>query len=110
MEARCRRESRPRPTDQVVRATQSPKETKNRLHIDLRPDGQAAEIERLIRRVSQLQHDLPQVSSLELSLVLAGAEGAAVLTARARLDPVVELRSDWFARRLDSHPGDTIPG
>ena len=69
-----------------------------------------AEIERLIRRVSQLQHDLPQVSSLELSLVLAGAEGAAVLTARARLDPVVELRSDWFARRLDSHPGDTIPG
>ena len=40
-----------------------------------------AEIERLIRRVAQLQNDLPQVSALELSLVLAGAEGATVLTA-----------------------------
>ena len=31
------------------------------------------EVERLIRRVAQLQNDLPQVRSLELSLVLAGA-------------------------------------
>ena len=68
-----------------------------------------SEIERLIRRVSQLQNDLPQVSSLELGLVLAGAEGATVLSARARVDPVVELRSDWFARRLPDHPGDTLP-
>jgi hypothetical protein len=40
-----------------------------------------AQVEDLIRRVSRLQNDLPQVRSLELSLVLAGAEGATVLTA-----------------------------
>ena len=32
-------------------------------------------VERLILGVSQLQYDLPQVRSLELSLVLAGAAG-----------------------------------
>ena len=32
------------------------------------------EVERLILRVAQLQHDLPQVSSMDLSLVLAGAD------------------------------------
>ncbi len=69
-----------------------------------------AEIERLIRRVSQLQNDLPQISSLELALVLAGADGATVLTAHARVDPVADQRSDWFVRRLPDHPGDTIPG
>src|SRR6476469_7710519 len=69
-----------------------------------------AEVERLIRRVAQLQNDLPQVSSMELSLVLAGADGATVLTAAARVDPVADARSDWFVRRLPAHPGDTIPG
>jgi hypothetical protein len=69
-----------------------------------------AEVERLIRRVAQLQNDLPQVSSLELSLVLAGAGGATVLTAAARVDPVADPRSDWFVRRMPEHPGDTIPG
>jgi hypothetical protein len=69
-----------------------------------------AEIERLIRRVSQLQNDLPQVSALALSLVLAGAEGATVLTANARVDPVADPRSDWFVRRLTDPPGDTLPG
>ncbi|MCW2842443.1 MAG: CoA-binding domain protein [Nocardioides sp.] len=68
-----------------------------------------AEVERLIRRVSQLQNDLPQVSSLELSLVLAGADGATVLTASARVDPVADPRSDWFVRRMPDHPGDTLP-
>jgi acyl-CoA synthetase (NDP forming) len=68
-----------------------------------------AQVERLIRRVSQLQNDLPQVSSLELSLVLAGAEGANVLTASARVDPVADARSDWFVRRLTEHAGDTVP-
>jgi hypothetical protein len=68
-----------------------------------------AEVERLIRRVAQLQNDLPQVSSLELSLVLANAEGASVLTASARVDPVADARSDWFVRRLPEHPGDTAP-
>jgi hypothetical protein len=69
-----------------------------------------AEVERLIRRVAQLQNDLPQVSALALSLVLAGAEGATVLTAGARVDPVADPRSDWFVRRLTDHPGDTLPG
>jgi acyl-CoA synthetase (NDP forming)/RimJ/RimL family protein N-acetyltransferase len=68
-----------------------------------------AEVERLIRRVSQLQNDLPQVSSLELSLVLAGAQAASVLTAAARVEPVVGPRADWFVRRKPTVPGDTIP-
>jgi hypothetical protein len=69
-----------------------------------------AEIERLIRQVAQLQNDLPQVSALSLSLVLAGAEGASVLSAHARVDPVADPRSDWFVRRLTDPPGDTLPG
>lgn len=68
-----------------------------------------AEVERLIQRVAQLQNDLPQVSSLELSLVLAGADGATVLTAAARVDPVTDPRSDWFVRRLAAPAGDTLP-
>jgi acyl-CoA synthetase (NDP forming) len=67
-------------------------------------------VEDLISRVAQLQHDLPQISSLELSLVLAGAEHCSVLTARARLDPVADPRSDWFVRRLPSAVEDTLPG
>ncbi|MXG88575.1 GNAT family N-acetyltransferase [Nocardioides flavescens] len=67
------------------------------------------EVERLIQRVAQLQNDLPQVRSLELSLVLAGSHGSTVLTASARVEPVADPRSDWFVRRLPSHPGDTIP-
>ncbi|WP_121252753.1 bifunctional GNAT family N-acetyltransferase/acetate--CoA ligase family protein [Nocardioides ferulae] len=68
------------------------------------------EIERLILRVAQLQNDLPQVSSLELALVLVGAHGATVLTAEARVQPVADPRSDWFVRRMPAVPGDTIPG
>lgn len=68
-----------------------------------------AEVERLIQRVAQLQNDLPQVSALELSLVLAGATGATVLTASGRVDPVVDPRSDWFVRRLSRPAGDTLP-
>ena len=68
-----------------------------------------AAIERLIMRVSQLQNDLPQVSSLDLSLVLAGADGVKVLTAAGRVDPVVDPRSDWFVRRMPRTPGDTLP-
>src|SRR5690242_7049044 len=57
-------------------------------------------VEDLIARVAQLKHDLPQVSSLELSLVLVGADHCSVLTGRARVDPVADPRSDWFVRRL----------
>jgi acyl-CoA synthetase (NDP forming) len=67
------------------------------------------EVERLIQRVAQLQHDLPQIVSLELSLVLAGAHGASVLTAAARVEPVTDPRSDWFVRRMPTVPGDTLP-
>src|SRR3954454_20092541 len=67
-------------------------------------------VEDLISRVAQLQHDLPQVSSLDLSLVLAGADHCTVLTARARVDPVADPRSDWFVRRLPAAVEDTIPG
>nr|WP_246283973.1 bifunctional GNAT family N-acetyltransferase/acetate--CoA ligase family protein [Nocardioides perillae] len=68
-----------------------------------------AEVERLVRRVAQLQADLPQLRSTELGLVLAGAHGASVLSAAARVEPVVDARSDWFVRRLSTMPGDTLP-
>ena len=68
-----------------------------------------AEIERLLARASQLQHDLPQVRSLDLSLVLAGAEGVSVLTTAIRVEPVRDPRSDWFVRRMSTLPGDTMP-
>nr|WP_227467650.1 bifunctional GNAT family N-acetyltransferase/acetate--CoA ligase family protein [Nocardioides lijunqiniae] len=67
------------------------------------------EVERLISRVAQLQNDMPQVSALELSLVLAGTTGASVLTAEARVEPVADARSDLFVRRMPELPGDTLP-
>ncbi len=66
------------------------------------------EIERLIRRVAQLQNDLPQIGALALDLVLAGPQ-------RQRADgqrsggATGDTRSDWFVRRLPSAPSDTIP-
>jgi acyl-CoA synthetase (NDP forming)/ribosomal protein S18 acetylase RimI-like enzyme len=72
--------------------------------VDVRP------VEDLISRVAQLQHDLPQISALDLSLVLAGADHCTVLTARAHVDPVADPRSDWFVRRLPAAVEDTLPG
>jgi len=69
----------------------------------------AAAVEELVQRVSQLQHDLPQVASLDLALVLAHPEGLSVLTAFGRVEPVSDPRSGWFVRRLPSM-ADTIPG
>jgi len=68
-----------------------------------------AKVEALILRVARLQHDLPQIASLELSLVLAGVSNLSVLTASARVEPVADPRSDWFVRRMGNAPGDTIP-
>ncbi len=68
-----------------------------------------AEIERIVRRVAQLQHDLPQIRALDLPLILAGAGGATVLGANVRIEPVLDPRSDWFVRRLSTIPGDTMP-
>ena len=67
-----------------------------------------AEVERLIQRVAQLQNDLPQVRALELSLVLAGADGATVLDrvgpGRAGRRPALGLvRAPAVARRR-GHP------
>ena len=57
-------------------------------------------IEELIRRVSQLKIDLPQLSQVDLLLVHATAEGTSVLRATGRVEPVADPRSDWFVRRL----------
>ncbi len=67
------------------------------------------QVEELVRRLAQLQNDLPQVRQLELPLVLAGAQRAAVLGAHVRIEPVLDPRSDWFVRRLSTMPGDTMP-
>jgi acyl-CoA synthetase (NDP forming)/RimJ/RimL family protein N-acetyltransferase len=64
-------------------------------------------IERLLLRVAQLKNDLPQVCSLHLNLVLAGAHSATVLNAAGLVEPVADARSDWFVRRLSASPGDT---
>ena len=69
-----------------------------------------AAVEDLFRRVAQLKNDLQQVCALDLSLVHATRTGVAVLDAEVRVAPVVDPRSDWFARRLNAHPGDTLPG
>lgn len=69
-----------------------------------------AAVEDLFQRVSHLKNDLQQVASLDLSLVHATADGVKVLDAAIRVEPVVDPRSDWFTRRLNVHPGDTLPG
>jgi hypothetical protein len=66
-------------------------------------------LEELILLVARLKNDLPQLSSIELSLVLAGRTCATVLTAGASVEPVTDQRSDWFVRRLTQPPGDTLP-
>ncbi len=68
-----------------------------------------AAVEDLFRRVANLKNDLQQVCAIDLSLVHATLEGVAVLDATVRVEPVKDPRSDWFTRRLNVHPGDTIP-
>lgn len=65
-------------------------------------------VEQILRRVAQLQDDLPQVRSLELPLVLAGEDEVTVLSAVARVEPVVDSRASSFVRRLDAPTADTI--
>ena len=64
--------------------TQDPKERKNRLHLDLIPDDQAAEVARLeslgATRVDIGQHDVPWV-------VLADPEGNELCILTPRVDP-----------------------
>lgn len=67
------------------------------------------EVQRLVLRISQLQNDIPQVAALDLSLVLAGPDSAAVLTATCRVEPSEDPRSDWYVRRMPTPVGDTLP-
>lgn len=67
-----------------------------------------AAVEQLVTKVAQLQNDLPQISSIDLSLVLAGSESVNVLTATVRVTPVRDPRPDSFVRRL-SDVTVTIP-
>ncbi|MCX6395892.1 MAG: GNAT family N-acetyltransferase [Propionibacteriales bacterium] len=66
-------------------------------------------VEDLFRRVAHLKNDLQQVAAIDLSLVHATGDGVAVLDATIRVAPVVDPRSGWFTRRMNVHPGDTIP-
>jgi acyl-CoA synthetase (NDP forming) len=59
-----------------------------------------AAVERLVAKVAQLQNDVPQITSLELSLVLAGAASANVLTAAVRVAPLRDPRPDSLVRRM----------
>lgn len=67
-----------------------------------------ASVERLVTKVAQLQNDLPQISSVDLSLVLAGTNGVNVLTAAVRINPVRDPRPDSYVRRLSDITA-TIP-
>ena len=67
-------------------------------------------VEDLLLRVASLKDDLPQVCTVDLGLVLAGAGGATVLNATGRVEPVTDARSAWFARRLTAQASDTLHG
>jgi acyl-CoA synthetase (NDP forming)/GNAT superfamily N-acetyltransferase len=71
-----------------------------------------ATLEELIQRLARLKDDLPEVESLDLNLVLAGAEGADVLRATGRVTPISYTRTDWYTRRLGGPSGteDTLVG
>ncbi len=59
-------------------------------------------VEEIVLRLAQLKDDLPSVQALDLELVLAGAQGAAVLRATGRVLPVPSTRTDDFTRRLSN--------
>ncbi|MGI9156992.1 MAG: GNAT family N-acetyltransferase [Marmoricola sp.] len=69
-----------------------------------------AAVEELLRRMALLKNDLPQLRSVELSLVHVTVDGVCVLSARAHIAPVADVRTDWFVRRLSSRPGESLPG
>ncbi len=67
-------------------------------------------VETLLLKVAQLKNDLPEVRSIDLSLVLASAKGAHVLSAEAWVEPADDARTGWFERRLSDPVVDTLPG
>jgi acyl-CoA synthetase (NDP forming) len=74
-----------------------------------RPVDTAA-LEHLLLQVAQLKNDLPQVRELDLSLVNVGTHGITVLTARARVEPAVDARTDWYVRRMAGLASETSHG
>jgi acyl-CoA synthetase (NDP forming)/RimJ/RimL family protein N-acetyltransferase len=64
-------------------------------------------VEELILRLAQLKDDLPQVEMLNLDLVIAGGEGAAVLRATCRVARADDARTDTYTRRL-SGPSSSV--
>jgi acyl-CoA synthetase (NDP forming)/GNAT superfamily N-acetyltransferase len=63
------------------------------------PAVDTEELQDLVVRVSQLSDDIPELVSLELNPVVVAANGAAVLSAGARLAPAL-VRADTEERRL----------
>ncbi len=66
-------------------------------------------LEQLLLQVAQMKNDLPQVRALDLPLVIIGVRGATVLTGHARVEPAVDARTDWYARRMASGEPGTGP-
>jgi acyl-CoA synthetase (NDP forming)/GNAT superfamily N-acetyltransferase len=69
-----------------------------------------AALEQLLLKVARMKNDLPQVRKLDLNLVSVGRHGAVVLTSRASVEPAVDARADWYARRMTMQDGETGPG
>lgn len=67
-------------------------------------------LEHLLMQVARVKNDLPQLRTLDLSLVIVGSRSATVLTTAARVEPAVDARSDWYARRMAREEGDTGAG
>ena len=67
-------------------------------------------VEELIQRLARLKDDLPEVEQLDLSLVLAGADGVEVLRPPVGSRRCSNARSDWYTRRLGGPSGteDTL--
>ncbi|GGF32625.1 GNAT family N-acetyltransferase [Marmoricola endophyticus] len=74
------------------------------------PEVDVAALQDLLRRFAALKNDLPQLSAIDLGLVQVSEHGVCVLSVSGAVAPVPDVRSDWFTRRLNSHPGDTLPG
>jgi acyl-CoA synthetase (NDP forming) len=64
-------------------------------------------LENLLLQVAQVKNDLPQLRTLDLSLVIVGVRGATVLTTAARVEPAVDARSDWYVRRMAWEDGES---
>ena len=69
-----------------------------------------AALERLLLQVAQVKNDLPQLRTLDLSLVIVSVRGVHVLTTAARVEPAVDARSDWYVRRMAWADNETTPG